>query len=347
MKANTPKLLLFLILFSTQICLANDKEEEKHFHGVDTSKSMDVKDIIEISHETIEGDEKNNFKDDFLESLNFKKKVIESIRVNNQFKEYSGRDVLIDSLLLFGLSHSIEMMSGPIGMSYGQVNGWDPALIWGVGVVGAVISIPGLDPLCWLVFYTYAKSDKFRKGVKSIRVVATKTIDYVDLKLHISKKIKKHLRTISALEQITEKLKPSKSLFNHKKNEAHYIYKYPVNPFQAIELDMVTKEGQIYLDKLSIPSSVFDYGYDKRKLREWLKPFGWNIRHFVVTSIEHYNKEKEVPGRPYIEKVNSMKDWTNLEQSMKDREWLDIKLAPEVINKTQKHRFKSCKKAFN
>jgi len=52
-------------------------------------------------------------------------------------------------------THMTEMISGPALSAMSMAMGWPDGVTGALGVTGLVISIPGIDPLCILVFATY------------------------------------------------------------------------------------------------------------------------------------------------------------------------------------------------
>jgi hypothetical protein len=52
-------------------------------------------------------------------------------------------------------THVAEMISGPALSAMSMAMGWPEGVTGALGVTGVVISIPGIDPLCILVFATY------------------------------------------------------------------------------------------------------------------------------------------------------------------------------------------------
>lgn len=339
-----------VLVLSVALSVSLPSFSHEPIRGVDASQMTDTKDILEIAHETIEGDSQSGRLNSLKESLNFKKKVIESIRVNNQFNQYSGKDIMIDSLILFSMSHSLEMASGPLLVSYGSMMGWDPSLLIGIGVTGAIISIPGLDPLCWLVFYTYAKSKNLRKVVKSVRTLVSIPISvplkYANSKLKVTEYVKSRIPYVSHMAKLSLQRQWQKQYYNTTKNEAHYVYRYMLNPFQAMEMDVVSKNGELYLSKLSIPKSAFDYGYDKKRLNEWLKPFGWNIKNFVTSNMEYYSKYQKFLGRTYVKTINGERNWSKESLNKPGTEWFNLEIVESVIKKSRKLDLKYCPRLF-
>jgi hypothetical protein len=84
----------------------------------------------------------------------------------------TGSEHLQNLALLLGTSHLIEMSSGPLGASLAAAMDAPHWLTAGIGVVGGVISIPGLDPLCIGLFALYGH-EGFRNGVTRVRLFLT------------------------------------------------------------------------------------------------------------------------------------------------------------------------------
>jgi hypothetical protein len=321
--------ILFLLVFGMGTALGHstsDKTKAKNFNDTNT--------VIELSHETIEGDETGKLLEDWKESLNFKKKVIEAIRVNNQFKQYSTSDILLDSLILFSLSHSLEVLSGPLAVNYGLANDWAPWLVYGAGIIGGIISVPGLDPLCIIIFATYKSSEHLRKGIKTIRMVVASPFKYAASKLDLKNWAKQFFVERSLIGELTVQKNFHSVYFDKDRASSVYEFNYAVNPFEAISVKVSPKNGHLSLVSLKLPKSLFEYGFDQYKLKTWLKDFGWNIRYFVLQNIEAYQKQQSIPYRSYIKKSNISSDW------------IELQLEDEVVRKNKSYKLRSCKLSF-
>lgn len=106
---------------------------------------------------------------EWIGKFNFKRMMINTYRVF-QIKKADPRyrEHALNLAFMFPLSHSLEMLSGPAALMLGESLGMGDGLRYGIGTVGVIISIPGLDPLCIILYSAYA-TKPFRKMVTALR----------------------------------------------------------------------------------------------------------------------------------------------------------------------------------
>jgi hypothetical protein len=87
--------------------------------------------------------------------------------------------------MIFGLSHVVETLSGPVGALAGAQIGLPDAVNWIILTAGGIISIPGLDPLCIILAAAYKGSRGFRDKSTKVRVTLVRTSKAVVQKLRL------------------------------------------------------------------------------------------------------------------------------------------------------------------
>jgi hypothetical protein len=92
----------------------------------------------------------------WIQSFNLKKSFVGAYEFYRKNKDNPQMQEHLKNLVfIFPVSHAIEMTAGPLLTSYGVGQGWSPLVLGTVGVVGAIISVPGFDPLCILIYTAY------------------------------------------------------------------------------------------------------------------------------------------------------------------------------------------------
>lgn len=131
-----------------------------------------VDDIHEISHDHDERRTLKNVARSWIKQFNLIHSGRDLVRfasmrmhTNPALKEHAA-----NLALLFGASHVLETLSGPVGALTGAALGLPEAVNWAILAVGGVISIPGLDPVCLALAATYKISPGFRTKVTGFRL---------------------------------------------------------------------------------------------------------------------------------------------------------------------------------
>lgn len=172
-------LLSFIVTFSFA---AWAHEPARH---CDHQCQSDIHKITEEFHELLEGGEHHHYSlqeslkklatrrgfVEWVRSFNLKKTALNAYRVY-QVKSANPkiRDHVANLAFVFPLSHAIEMSSGPLLSALSAGAGWPDAVTGAFGVMGAIISVPGLDPVCLLIYATYPASRSLQNSLTFIRV---------------------------------------------------------------------------------------------------------------------------------------------------------------------------------
>ena len=136
-----------------------------HSHSTDTSLGERVQNILKASIT-------RDFWNEFGKKFNFKRIAINLRRLaSTQDPTHAQKaEVLKDLVSLFPFSHGFEMASGPLSIAVARIMGFESvALDSALGAIGITISIPGLDPVCYIVIMGYA-AEPFRNLVRTSRL---------------------------------------------------------------------------------------------------------------------------------------------------------------------------------
>lgn len=133
------------------------------------------------------------------------------------------------------LSHSIEMLSGPIGVYVASELGMGGTAKMVIGTVGAIISVPGLDPLC-ILFFAISPLNPMQKMFTGIRVAAVKVAGGVSNQLGLKK----------AMQNIFESKDRLNEIVKSTEGNINLVYDNSRDTLQK-QMIMKTKAGEPYL----------------------------------------------------------------------------------------------------
>lgn len=117
---------------------------------------------------------------EWLKAFNLKTLAINSYRVyhikgeNPRFKEH-----VSNLVFAFPLSHAIEMSSGPLIGGLAAWLGMPDTVVGGAGLGGAIISIPGLDPICLMIYSSYPVSRRLQNAISFLRLKTMSVLTFV------------------------------------------------------------------------------------------------------------------------------------------------------------------------
>ncbi len=202
------RLIFFLLLFPA-LCVAQ----------------VDIE-IFELGHDIVEGQEHDKIWDKMKESLNVKRKLIEGTRVRGMYSGSSNAEILMDSLVIFGLTHSTELIAGPAAVFIGLSNEWPAWVVSAIGAAGAAISVPFLvDPLCIIAFISYRKSAKFRGLVRTIRIGVVRGLQTFSDYIGFTRFMKSHFQKASMSQHLLGLPNLKDVVFSSRKEHALYTYR--------------------------------------------------------------------------------------------------------------------------
>lgn len=270
----------------------------------------ELKRVIHGSHEVLEGDHSASFLKRWVGAFDFKNKFIDSYRWGSaKAKDPRFKNVVTDSLLLFGFSHLLEMSTGPVLLTVGAGNEWPDWLMVTIGAGGAAISIPGFDPMCILIFGAYAKSEKFRGAVGTVRAALVKPLNKAWSFLGMSETLTALLRSreVSQLQGFTK-------MENNGDGQSTFYFSYPLeNPI--VDLEIKNDVSGIFIHSVTIHKNSL-VNLNMSALKEWLKPLNWNAKNLIGKVIELSAQEKDLYSefnKLYVKSVKQGRETNRVE----------------------------------
>lgn len=182
------RLLVFTVLvLSSTVSFAHDHKQ--------TQKTI-VQTILHDFHAALSsGEHKDGIKDSLKKLMTIQglKEWAHAFNIKRTFRNaYSyykenrfnpaTKEHIANLVFIFPLSHTAEILFGPIASSISFGVGWPVSVTAGLATFGTIISIPGLDPVCILILSTYKFKivqdiiTALRKGTVTLAgFIATKT----------------------------------------------------------------------------------------------------------------------------------------------------------------------------
>ncbi len=307
------KVLLILVLSSSLLVLSNafatDREPiaEVQFIEVQGASAEEIeRKLIEASHEVVEGPEQKRFLDNWKQNFNFYQKAKDGYRWSSMNEGTTGRDIILDSVLLFSLSHSIEMSSGPLLVTIGASNGWPEWLLTLSGVAGGIVSVPGLDPLCMIVFATYSKSKTMRKVIRTVRIAIVRSSVFVSDATGLTEFLKQHIEKANMREKLMEMGNLDKVLIFGDRSE--YQFRIRSGGFTVGEAIIISdNEHSAFLKRVHIKYLGDLNPKAASELDAFARQFPWNISQAIREAKVAAEKNREYVERVYTPTVEQPK----------------------------------------
>lgn len=148
-----------------------------------TQPENDIESLLHEAHECMEGGEDEPVRNprDFIKALmenyNFKKLFVNGyrwIQIKKSDPQY--RDHALNVVYMLGLSHGLETLSGPLGMMFASQEGASSKTMALIGTVGAIVAIPGLDPLCLVLMSVYKSKKGFQTTITRFRTISHRSL---------------------------------------------------------------------------------------------------------------------------------------------------------------------------
>lgn len=274
------------------------------FEDVKDPKTLDEfeKTIIHEAHEVIEGEEQGRLISDWLNKFNLKAKFIDAYRWYSSHSDKKYRDLALDSVFIFSISHLLEMSSGPITFSYGYQNNWPSWVLALIGTGGAIISAPGLDPLCLIIFATYYKSPKFRARVSKLRVgifsAGSTAINHSGLK----KLFHRYFSPKSAFFNLYYSQNLSRIFHHALHTDLKFDIKDQNDKIVGSYVFTISRKSS-YLSQLSFDNEDFR-NLDKRILKKQISNLNWNAKNFITSIHSDIINGREITPKGYISDID-------------------------------------------
>lgn len=340
------KVVFFAALFISTISHAHDDHDHDHgkshhHHKSEKCCSSDtssqntntdpeaklVEDALETFHEAVEGDHthSSNVKElarsvfkrstmkKWVQGFNFKEIGINSYRAYKIKSHIPGaREHALNLVFMIPMSHMLEVLSGPIASAVASEFGASPSTVYGLGTLGAILSIPGIDPLCILIFSTYPLKPMqsavtfFRKGTFNIVKFTGSFLGLTAAWKFLSKTEDPFTyleNTFSRVNNLQEsKFQWDLSNVSEENQEKRFRVSIKTENQTVIEMHFNEQDG-IYLEKVTFGATAFDV-LKSSDLSAALKPFNWNIRDAVKKAFNEHGKNGE--ARFYVQETSNV-----------------------------------------
>lgn len=304
--------LTLSLLLSFSLIFANESEFDKKnlsvdFMSLSPEESLEIeKSLIHATHEVIEGADQEKFLDGWKQNFNFYQKAKDGYRWWSLSQQTPARDLILDGVLLFSLSHSLEVSSGPVLVSIGLSNSWPEWVIGAVGVGGSIVSIPGLDPLCMVIFATYYKSPTTRKIVRQVRVAIVKGISGVSEVTGL----KKYLEKTFVQKSMLQRLLQMDALESIKKQGDVHLFRFSDTSLSGATFSFEIAERadrEATLRRVEVDQLTRLSDKEAKELQRYLHKLPFSIRSALIEILNAGLK-----GRAYEQKVyHKTVDWQN------------------------------------
>ncbi len=269
----------------------------------------DLEQLLEDAEESIEPESSRHsgvrgYVGTFLNKFNFYRLIINRYRwaEKNGKSEVFANDVKNIAFLL-PISHASEMISGPLALGHGIEAQWPEWSLWLTGAVGTIISLPGADPLCIFLAWSYKKSSVFSNVVQKTRVAAfwvpMKIVEAIGVRnawraSRIYKERGEHLKDLIENTEI-EKPTPLEILDT---DESEMTLSFLSENKSLFEVQLDSKSGE--LKSLTLPKATQDESHlswsEKlgRRFQIWrtlLPKLGFNTTEAVLHAMKKARNE--------------------------------------------------------
>jgi|GEM_PF-6006711 len=343
-KRHVAKSLLFTAFFISAVSHAHDDHDHggaHHHHNGEKCCSSDassqntnkdpeaklLEDALETFHEAVEGDHTHSsgvkalvrsvFKRStikkWVQGFNFKEIGINSYRAYKIKSHIPGaREHALNLVFMIPMSHMLEVLSGPIASAVASEFGASPTTVYGLGTLGAILSIPGIDPLCILVFSTYPLKQVqsavtfLRKGTFNIVKFAGSFLGLTTAWKYLSKTENPftYLEEAFSRANNVQESKFQWALSNVSENDQEKRIRVSIKTENQIVIEMQFNEQDgSYLEKVSFGAAAFD-ALKSSDLSAALKPFHWNIRDAVKKAFN--DRKKSGGNRFYVQETSNV-----------------------------------------
>jgi hypothetical protein len=224
------------------------------------------------------------------------------------------REHALNLAFMFPLSHATEMLSGPIMASLSSAAGLPDSVTYGLGAIGAIISIPGLDPLCLLIFTTYPLPI-VHKSVSLIRTKTASGMVYLGRTLGLSEFLAEALKNFESLPALLQQASRPESaleLLGLGDYEYRFILKDEGGKENLAEVVLVrsaprssNERGFYYVSQIRVSAAG---RANRKQLKNALRSFGWNLKQATFKILEEVDREESLTKHFYISGVEVRDD---------------------------------------
>jgi hypothetical protein len=309
---------------------------------------QDVKAVLnqfhnDIEHSEIDGESKTklySLLSQWIANFNFSKITLDAHRsVQMRYYQDGGQSEYIRNLPVLAslhlVSHFIEASSGPVGVYLASQLGFGSSVQIAIGTIGAIITVPGLDPLC-IILLAVSPFKPVQKTMTAIRLVAVKVYGGVSNMLHLQEAMNKLLENKDRLSEII-KTSPNTDLSLVYDSKSYVLLKQlsikspEGKPY--LNLTFQEKAGKTWVTALEVLDTQ-TLNQNKKALDRIMKQFNVSVRYALQRAIK-------VPRKTfYIDSVETTEISTNIQ--FKDygvvvkpkvalRKQTQIETAPEIV----------------
>ncbi|MES2769646.1 MAG: hypothetical protein V4596_10930 [Bdellovibrionota bacterium] len=314
---------------------------------------QDVKSLLDQFHHDIEHGEDsenktklNSVMSQWLANFNLVRISMDVHRsVQMKYHQDDGKNEYIKNFPVLAsfyfLSHTIEVLSGPMGVYLASELGMGSAAKMMIGTVGAIITIPGLDPLCILLF-AISPLKPVQRMMTGIRIVAVKISGGISNRFHLKQAMAKIFENKDRLSEIINNSSDTNMnlIYDAKRDVMlrQMIVKSPEGKaYLALTFDQ--KNGKTWLESLEVLNQTI-LNQNKKSLDLILNQFNWSVRYALSKAIKSPRKTF------YTHSVSTTSNSTNIQ--FKDYAVLlkpKIRLRSQAQNETEKDTV-ACKGLF-
>lgn len=289
--------LIIIALFFIQISGLPSIVQADDSSKSETNSTKEIKAFLDQFHHEIEdsNDLETNSKlkkilAQWLDNFNLARISMDTYRWT-QMKYYqdNGKSEYIKNFPVLAsfyfLSHTIEVMSGPLGVYIANDLGLGSSAKVMIGSVGAIISIPGLDPLCILLF-AISPTRPMQKIMSGIRLVAVKVSGTVSNQLHLKEAASKIFESKDRLAEIVNSSKDvvlDYNLDNDKLSRELVVRSAEKKPYLA--LGFKNQNGREFVDYLRVLDSEILL-QNRRELETLMKGLNRTARSALLRAID-------------------------------------------------------------
>ncbi len=334
----------FFIKFSVIIIFLVQSIQVRGHDGDGYQKPpQDVKSLLDQFHHDIEHGEDsenktklNSVMSQWLANFNLARISMDVHRsVQMKYYQDDGKNEYIKNFPVLAsfyfLSHTIEVLSGPMGIYLASELGMGSAVKMMIGTVGAIITVPGLDPLCILLF-AVSPLRPVQRMMTGIRLVAVKVSGGVSNQLHLKQAMAKIFESKDRLSEVVNRSKDTSiNLVYDVKRDLmlrQMIVKSPEGK-AYLALTFNQKNGKTWVESLEVLDQAV-LNQNKKSLDRILSQLNMSVRHALSKAIKSPRKTF------YTRSVSATDNSTNIQ--FKDYAVLlkpKIKLRSQTRNETE------------
>lgn len=276
----------------------------------DASTEASLRALLQEGHHILEGEHSEAYLKRWAEKFNFKKVILNSLRwYQAHHSDARLKDHVANLILLLGTSHSLETVGGLALSTYGLSVHTGVARII-LTTVGLGITIPGLDPLCIVLAGAYSRwPTRFDAFLSRPRWLIFKASDVLGRTLGVQAAFDWLFEYQTGADKLREKiLRAPDGIYRYHRDSARIEIHFRDPKGEVLGM---TRLQQLPGERLGLavielePAALVPEA--RPRLRQLLKPFGWNIREQVLEvqalALRRASDMTELSHRPFIRSV--------------------------------------------